>query len=330
MHLCSPVHCLIQGVPEVHAESVKQGKAKKGKKQRQKAKLSAQQAQQALQDEHLTEQNSPMQQAQQAQDQSQQAQQTRPIQSTTEQELTVQQALDTHEQPQQAQPLSSQTTEQLPERKADLSSVSSSNMPLSALTGMHDETQQTTHKDSGPLSNAAPCPSLEGADYSAAQQKQPAIETASPPLAAHAHASPFTSIQNNLANTVRTDAEQAPSSSSSPSASIQLTYWAASSPELMCCPLTQVSPAQVRITCTISSMLPVCRLLVSGKMHEEYASRGGSRSLQLNSLHGCNPQRPLTHVQQSLTCRCHLVMVCCKCSVGMLPAGSSGGSGDCC
>ena len=228
-----------------------------------------------------------MRQAQQTQHQSQQ---TQPICSTTEQELTLQQALGTHEQPQQAQPLSPQTTQLLPELIPDLSAESSPNTPLSSFTGMHDERQQTSHKASSTLSNTTPCPLLIGADCNTAPQVQPATEIASPLSAAHASAAAFTSTKNKMTDTVQIGADQAPSPSSNPNADVQSVSWAASSSQLMCCPLTQVSPPPAAcIACTISSMLPVCRLLVSGKMHEEYASRGGSRSLQLSPLPGSIP-----------------------------------------
>ena len=249
------VHCSMQGVAGVHAESDTQDSAtaaaKKGKKQRQKAKNEAQQVQQALQAQQPMGQNPPMQEAQQvheqsqqaqeAHQQSQQAQQSQPPHPTTEQKLTVQQALAVYMLLQHAQQMTPQPTHLLPELKPDFSGDTSG--PNTPLSSMRDERQQTTHEHFGTASSEAQC-SLLQADHTTAStpHKQPAAGVAPAPSAAPVASADCTVAGTATAGIAHTEADQAPSSTMLTPADVQSMSWAASSPQLMCCPLTQVSP----------------------------------------------------------------------------------------
>ena len=218
------MHAQGQGVEGARAEADKQAQrkaaAKKAKKDRQKTtKRDSQQAQQAQQ---TTEQKILLQQAEEraqiAQDEAQQAQQ-------------AQQPL------QQAQQPSLLNPHLHPDLDNNINGRSLPKTPLSGPSGMHNNQQQPSQEGFGNSINAAQC-LLPPADctlataqlYQLAAEEpdpSPSAVTAVERPAAHAH----TEADHTLATVL-----------SIPDADVQPVSWAASSPQLMCCPLTQVSP----------------------------------------------------------------------------------------
>ena len=110
--------------------------------------------------------------------------------------------------------------------------------PLSGPSGMHNDQQQPSQEGSGNSTNAAQC-LMPPADctLATAQLYQLAAEDPDPSPSA------ITAVEDRPAAHAHTEADHKPAAVLSiPDADVQSVSWAASSPQLMCCPLTQVSP----------------------------------------------------------------------------------------